>query len=106
MKVDRRSLETNSRRTECRTLSQFVENAFRIMWSCVCVIDESLLLQVRHRDVCALGFTDELNGCADAVFLDLPAPHDAVPHAVKALKDSGEIIAGLIPDSSLLIFFL
>ncbi|KAJ6638937.1 tRNA (adenine(58)-N(1))-methyltransferase catalytic subunit TRMT61A [Pseudolycoriella hygida] len=44
---------------------------------------------VYHRDVCELGFKDELNGCADAVFLDLPAPQIAVPHALKALKDSG-----------------
>lgn len=47
-------------------------------------------LQVYHRDVCELGFKDELNGCADAVFLDLPAPQVAVPHALKALKDSGK----------------
>ncbi len=47
-------------------------------------------LQVYHRDVCELGFKDELNGCADAVFLDLPAPQIAVPHALKALKDSGK----------------
>lgn len=49
-------------------------------------------LQVYHRDVCELGFKDELNGCADAVFLDLPAPQVAVPHALKALKDSGKNI--------------
>ena len=45
---------------------------------------------VYHRDVCQLGFTDELNGIADAVFLDLPAPQVAVPHAMRALKDQGE----------------
>lgn len=43
-----------------------------------------------HRDVCALGFTDDLNGKADAVFLDLPLPHLALPHAKNALKESGE----------------
>lgn len=48
--------------------------------------------QVYHRDVCELGFTDELNGKADAVFLDLPSPHVAVPHALKALKDDGKSI--------------
>ncbi|XP_037025689.1 tRNA (adenine(58)-N(1))-methyltransferase catalytic subunit TRMT61A [Bradysia coprophila] len=44
---------------------------------------------VYHRDVCEFGFTDELNGCADAVFLDLPAPKAVVPHALRVLKDSG-----------------
>lgn len=45
---------------------------------------------VYHRDVCALGFTDELNGKADAVFLDLPAPQNAVPFALKSLKETGK----------------
>lgn len=44
---------------------------------------------VYHRDVCDRGFTEELNNKADAIFLDLPAPHLAVPHALKALKLSG-----------------
>lgn len=46
-------------------------------------------VSVYHRDVCEFGFKEELNGTADAVFLDLPAPQLAVPHAVKALKESG-----------------
>lgn len=44
---------------------------------------------VYHRDVCELGFTAELDGKADAVFLDLPSPHTAVPHALRALKSTG-----------------
>ncbi|XP_055853337.1 tRNA (adenine(58)-N(1))-methyltransferase catalytic subunit TRMT61A [Episyrphus balteatus] len=44
---------------------------------------------VYHRDVCQFGFTNELKGKADAVFLDLPAPQLAVPHAFEALKSSG-----------------
>lgn len=46
---------------------------------------------VYHRDVCQNGFGEELNGKADAVFLDLPAPQQAVEHAVKALKSSGKL---------------
>lgn len=47
------------------------------------------VLQVYHRDVCANGFADDLDGRADAVFLDLPSPHQVVPYALKALKSSG-----------------
>lgn len=50
----------------------------------------SEFVTVYHRDVCASGFTEDLNGKADAVFLDLPLPHLAVPHATKALKESGK----------------
>lgn len=45
------------------------------------------LVTVRQRDVCASGF--ELEHVADAVFLDLPSPWDALLHAKKALKKSG-----------------
>ena len=38
------------------------------------------------RDVCADGFG--LEDAADAVFLDLPHPWDAVPHAKRALRKS------------------
>lgn len=48
---------------------------------------------VYHRDVCANGFTEALNGAVDAVFLDLPAPWLAVPHAVTAFKSSGKRLA-------------
>ncbi|XP_055377963.1 tRNA (adenine(58)-N(1))-methyltransferase catalytic subunit TRMT61A isoform X2 [Condylostylus longicornis] len=44
---------------------------------------------VYHRDVCENGFTEELNGKADAVFLDLPSPHTTIQHVLKALKLSG-----------------
>ncbi|KCV70261.1 hypothetical protein H696_02591 [Fonticula alba] len=41
---------------------------------------------VRCRDVCELGFTEELRGQADAVFLDLPSPWLAIGHARDALN--------------------
>lgn len=44
---------------------------------------------VQHRDVCKEGFTEDLTGQADAVFLDLPAPYLAIEHVVKALKAEG-----------------
>ena len=43
---------------------------------------------VKHRDVCQTGFG--LTDIADAVFLDLPAPWDALPFAKQALKRSGK----------------
>ncbi|KAL5274708.1 TRMT61A family protein [Megaselia abdita] len=49
----------------------------------------SNFVTVTHRDVIKDGFTEELNGKADAIFLDLPAPDKAVSHAFKALKSSG-----------------
>lgn len=38
----------------------------------------------KHQDVICNGF--ELENIADAVFLDIPAPWDAIPHAKRALK--------------------
>ena len=44
---------------------------------------------VTHKDVCQFGF--DLENVADAVFLDLPVPWDALPSAKKALKKQGII---------------
>lgn len=52
------------------------------------------LVTAKHRDVCADGF--ELEHQADAVFLDLPCPWEALPHAKKAIKKQGENIVSTI----------
>ncbi|XP_074658161.1 tRNA (adenine(58)-N(1))-methyltransferase catalytic subunit TRMT61A-like [Tubulanus polymorphus] len=44
---------------------------------------------VEHRDVCNNGFGK--TAVADAVFLDLPAPWSAIPHAKVAMKSQGRI---------------
>ena len=49
-------------------------------------IEKSVTAQ--QRDVCGDGFGVELENQADAVFLDLPHPWDAVPHAKKVLRRS------------------
>jgi len=49
-----------------------------------------------HRDVCQNGFSDEVTGKADAVFLDLPHPHLVVPFAIKAFKPSGNFRNNII----------
>lgn len=49
------------------------------------------LVSVYHRDVCASGFGSEVEEKADAVFLDLPSPHQAVAHATKAFKKEGRV---------------
>ena len=43
---------------------------------------------VQQRDVCGEGYGKELQDRVDAVFLDLPHPWDAIPHAKTVLKRS------------------
>jgi tRNA (adenine57-N1/adenine58-N1)-methyltransferase len=50
--------------------------------------DVADLVTVRQRDVCNDGF--DLEGVADAVFLDLPKPWLAIAAAKKSLKPSGK----------------
>jgi tRNA (adenine57-N1/adenine58-N1)-methyltransferase catalytic subunit len=47
------------------------------------------LLTIQHRDVCKTGFgLGGEAGFVDAVFLDLPAPWEAIPHAKQCLDPS------------------
>ena len=48
------------------------------------------------RDVCKNGFGVEVEGKADAVFLDLPHPWEAIPHAKAALKRTGQRLTPLV----------
>lgn len=50
---------------------------------------------VSERDVYVEGFGVE--GVADAVFLDLPKPWEALPHAVHAMKSCGGRICSFSP---------
>ncbi|TFK23065.1 GCD14-domain-containing protein [Coprinopsis marcescibilis] len=45
----------------------------------------SSFVTLQHRNVCKDGFSDVVDE-VDAVFLDLPAPWEAIPHAKKALR--------------------
>lgn len=49
------------------------------------------VVTVTHRDVCGEGFPRELDKKADAVFLDVPNPWLAIPHAKNALKAGGRV---------------
>ncbi|XP_057715905.1 tRNA (adenine(58)-N(1))-methyltransferase catalytic subunit TRMT61A [Corythoichthys intestinalis] len=53
------------------------------------------LVTVANKDVCKDGFG--VTGVADAVFLDIPSPWDAVPHAKTALKSSGGRVGSFSP---------
>lgn len=44
---------------------------------------------VAQRDIQENGFPEELQGKADAVFLDLPQPHRAIPSAARCLRPDG-----------------
>ena len=46
------------------------------------------LVTAKHRDVCAEGF--DLKAVADAVFLDLPAPWEALGHAKSVIRKNGK----------------
>ena len=50
----------------------------------------------RQGDACA-GFGRDLDGTADAVFLDLPSPWDALPHAHAALKPANGAVCCFSP---------
>ncbi|CAL1576144.1 unnamed protein product [Knipowitschia caucasica] len=53
------------------------------------------MVTVRNQDVCLLGFG--VTDVADAVFLDIPSPWDAVGHGYSALKRTGGRICSFSP---------
>ena len=53
--------------------------------------DYGTVIVPEHRDVINHGFPEHLNQQIDSVFLDLPAPWLAVPHAAKALRAGGRL---------------
>ncbi|XP_060939144.1 tRNA (adenine(58)-N(1))-methyltransferase catalytic subunit TRMT61A [Limanda limanda] len=53
------------------------------------------LVTVRNQDVCKDGFG--VSGVADAVFLDIPSPWEAVKHAKAALKRHGGRVCSFSP---------
>ncbi|XP_030615077.1 tRNA (adenine(58)-N(1))-methyltransferase catalytic subunit TRMT61A isoform X2 [Archocentrus centrarchus] len=53
------------------------------------------LVTVRNQDVCKDGFG--VTGVADAVFLDIPSPWDAVRHAKAAMKKQGGRLCSFSP---------
>lgn len=48
-------------------------------------------IESRHGDVCTDGFGAELDGAVDGIFLDVPMPWLAVPHAYRCLVEGGKI---------------
>ncbi|CAG9822484.1 unnamed protein product [Phaedon cochleariae] len=52
---------------------------------------------VGHRDVCEDGFGEHMTGKADAVFLDLPHPWLAIPHALTSIKTTGGRLCSFSP---------
>ncbi|KAJ2925967.1 hypothetical protein H1R20_g11125, partial [Candolleomyces eurysporus] len=44
------------------------------------------IVRLQHRNVCKDGFGEDIGDSIDAVFLDLPAPWEAIPHAKKVLR--------------------
>jgi len=52
---------------------------------------------VKHADACSDGFGRHLDNRADGVFLDLPCPWLAIPHAYAALKPANGIICCFSP---------
>lgn len=64
------------------------------------------LVTVRNQDVCKDGFG--VVGVADAVFLDIPSPWEAIVHAKKAFKRGGEYVyvyAHVLKDAQLMLGF-
>lgn len=54
------------------------------------------IVTAKHGDACA-GFGRELDDSVDSVFLDLPSPWLAIPHAYASLKKAGGIVCCFSP---------
>lgn len=54
-------------------------------------------VKVSLRNVCELGYGEELNEAADACILDLPQTWDAIEHAYKTLKPDGSKLCTFSP---------
>lgn len=54
-------------------------------------------ISVSCRDICKEGYPEELFGKANAVFLDLPSPWRAVPHAINTFGPAGGRICAFSP---------
>lgn len=54
------------------------------------------LVTVRNQDVCRDGFG--VSGAADAVFLDIPSPWEAVKHARTAMRRQGRVGVAVVGD--------
>lgn len=54
------------------------------------------VVTVALRNVCSSGYGEQMRHKADAVFLDLPSPWEAVPYATDCFKTTGKSIRNVM----------